>query len=79
MFVVSLTYQIGPDWESVDRRVLYAANRLSDYAGTTSSRSGCEVSSVREYAWYVDSFSDAVEMRRRLAGVGGVRVTLRER
>lgn len=80
MFVVSLSYPVGPHWEDVDRTVLYAAGRVASYSGVTSARSGVDVvRSIREYHWYVDSFPDAVGLRRRLAAVAGVRVTLRER
>jgi hypothetical protein len=58
------------DWLDRDRRIREAAGRHSDFSGTDWS--------TRDHGWWVDDFTEALEMKNRLETVESLRVTIRE-
>lgn len=70
-FIVTATYAVC---DAVDAAVGEAAGRPSDGRSVTST-SGRK---FQARAWVLKDFDEACRLRRRLAGVRGVTVTLRE-
>lgn len=75
MFLVICRYPIGEGWEARDAAIYEVAGRFSDWS---SAEAGSGQPSWREHRWKVRHFREARDLKRRLAGVGGVECMVRE-
>jgi hypothetical protein len=79
MFYVTAEFDVGSnDWEDFERKLAFVAGRPGDERSFFSTPVWGRVVTVRSLVWRVDGFNEALEMKKRLNLLPGVRATLRE-
>lgn len=77
MFVVTAVSPLDDNWQERDQEIYMAAGRLSNSAGAGYCHDTSQYCQ-RDHQWIVDSFFEAVRIKKRLQAVESVRATISE-